>query len=190
MWRATGSPVPAFIAGSLPAAVRMLGLATYIQHRQIEIYSTGIGKQKARAPCIQLQDQYRHLRDVPEGRTVRAPCRGATRQSRRRPYTRVPPVITDMAMLTGVRAPPPLSRIWVSRPQPTVTSQKIVLIGSPRSLRKAIESISGFPRFQQIPAIAAPPRPCCSAQTRQSIGFEDRLTLRAQTPLRAAAPYG
>src|ERR1700712_244725 len=29
MRRATGSPVPAFIAGSLPAAVRMLGLAAY-----------------------------------------------------------------------------------------------------------------------------------------------------------------
>ena len=41
-----------------------------------------------RALRVRLQGQYRHPRDVPEGRTVRAPCQGAARQSLRRAHAR------------------------------------------------------------------------------------------------------
>jgi hypothetical protein len=43
------------------------------------------------SPCalrVRLQGQYRHPRNVPEGRTVRAPCQGAARQSLRRTHAR------------------------------------------------------------------------------------------------------
>ena len=58
--------------------------------------------QSPRALRVWLQGQYRHPRDVPEGRTVRAPCQGAARQSLRRAHAR--PVVADMEKLTGVEA--------------------------------------------------------------------------------------
>ena len=61
-----------------------------------------IGKGEARALRVRLQGQYRHPRDVAEGRAVRAPCQGAARQSL--DGHTLGPVVADMEKLTGVEA--------------------------------------------------------------------------------------
>jgi IS5 family transposase len=103
-----------------------------------------------RALRVRLQGQYRHPRDVPKGRTVRAPCQGAARQSF--DGHTLGPVVADMEKLTGMEARrihvdkgyrghnhPHRLRVWISGQVRRVTAS----IRREMKRRAAVEPVIG-----------------------------------------------